>query len=125
MPTERIFTTNLWSSEEGHVSGSCFHKYIFKLMYLYHLYGLEEVAAYWDQVVTLNHWQKEGIAQLMITKRFGTVNGKRIGMLGFAYGRRPTASTRRIRTTRVNPRRSASAAICWRRGQFCRLWARR
>ena len=38
-----------------------------------------------EQVVTLNHWQQQGIARLLITKLFGTVRGKRIGVLGFAF----------------------------------------
>ena len=43
------------------------------------------MAAYWEQVVTLNHWQQQRIARLVITKLFGTVSGKRIGVLGFAF----------------------------------------
>ena len=38
-----------------------------------------------EQVVTLNHWQQQRIARLVITKLFGTVRGKRIGVLGFAF----------------------------------------
>ena len=34
--------------------GSCFQKDILNLVYLCRHYGLEEVAAYWEQVVTLN-----------------------------------------------------------------------
>jgi UDPglucose 6-dehydrogenase len=65
--------------------GSCFQKDILNLVYLCRHYGLEEVAAYWEQVVTLNHWQQRRIARLVITKLFGTVSGKRIGVLGFAF----------------------------------------
>jgi UDPglucose 6-dehydrogenase len=65
--------------------GSCFQKDILNLVYLCRHYGLEEVAAYWEQVVTLNHWQQQRIARLVITKLFGTVSGKRIGVLGFAF----------------------------------------
>jgi len=43
------------------------------------------VAAYWEQVVALNTWQQQRIARLVITKLFGTVSGKRIGVLGFAF----------------------------------------
>jgi UDPglucose 6-dehydrogenase len=46
---------------------------------------LEEVAAYWEQVVRLNQWQQQRIARLVISKLFGTVSGKRIGVLGFAF----------------------------------------
>jgi UDPglucose 6-dehydrogenase len=65
--------------------GSCFQKDILNLVYLCRHYGLEEVAAYWEQVVTLNHWQQQRIARLVITRLFGTVSGKRIGVLGFAF----------------------------------------
>ncbi|MEX0588785.1 MAG: nucleotide sugar dehydrogenase, partial [Cyanobium sp.] len=65
--------------------GSCFQKDILNLVYLCRHYGLEEVAAYWEQVVTLNTWQQQRIARLVITKLFGTVSGKRIGVLGFAF----------------------------------------
>jgi UDPglucose 6-dehydrogenase len=36
-------------------------------------------------VVTLNTWQQHRIARLVVTKLFGTVSGKRIGVLGFAF----------------------------------------
>jgi len=65
--------------------GSCFQKDILNLVYLCRHYGLEEVAAYWEQVVLLNTWQQQRIARLVITKLFGTVSGKRIGVLGFAF----------------------------------------
>ncbi len=65
--------------------GSCFQKDILNLVYLCRHYGLEEVAAYWEQVVALNRWQQQRIARLVITKLFGTVSGKRLGVLGFAF----------------------------------------
>ena len=65
--------------------GSCFQKDILNLVDLCRHYGLEEVAAYWEQVVTLNTWQQRRIARLVVTKLFGTVSGKRIGVLGFAF----------------------------------------
>ena len=34
---------------------------------------------------TLNQWQQQRIAHVVITKLFGTVSGKRIGVLGFAF----------------------------------------
>jgi UDPglucose 6-dehydrogenase len=65
--------------------GSCFQKDILNLVYLCRHYGLEEVAAYWEQVVTLNAWQQHRISRLVVQKLFGTVTGKRIGVLGFAF----------------------------------------
>ena len=136
VPSERILTTNLWSSELSKLTanaflaqrissinsiaavceatgadvrevakaigadsrigakflqagpgfgGSCFQKDILNLVYLCRHYGLEEVAAYWEQVVTLNTWQQQRITRLVVTRLFGTVSGKRIGVLGFAF----------------------------------------
>ena len=65
--------------------GSCFQKDILNLVYLCRHYGLEEVAAYWEQVVLLNSWQQHRIARLVVNRLFGTVSGKRIGVLGFAF----------------------------------------
>jgi UDPglucose 6-dehydrogenase len=65
--------------------GSCFQKDILNLVYLCRHYGLEEVAAYWQSVVELNHWQQGRIARLVVNRLFGTVSGKRIGVLGFAF----------------------------------------
>ena len=65
--------------------GSCFQKDILNMVYLCRHYGLEEVAAYWEQVVTLNSWQQHRIARLVVQRLFGTVTGKQIGVLGFAF----------------------------------------
>ncbi len=65
--------------------GSCFQKDILNLVYLCHHFGLPEVANYWESVVSINNWQKKRIAKLVVNKLFGTVNGKRIAILGFAF----------------------------------------
>ena len=65
--------------------GSCFQKDILNLVYLCGHYGLQEVAAYWESVVELNSWQQHRIAQLVVKQLFGTLSGKRIAMLGFAF----------------------------------------
>ena len=38
--------------------GSCFQKDILNLVYLCEHYNLQEVARYWEQVLTINNWQK-------------------------------------------------------------------
>lgn len=43
------------------------------------------MAAYWEQVVELNTWQQHRLARLVVKHLFGTVTGKRIGLLGFAF----------------------------------------
>jgi hypothetical protein len=90
--------------------GSCFQQDILNLVVLCGHDGLHEVAAYWQQVVSLNTWQQHRISALVVRRLFGTVSGKRIAVLGFAYGLRPTPSTRPTPTTPARPRRSASSA---------------
>ena len=65
--------------------GSCFQKDILNLVYLCRHFGLPEVADYWESVVRLNSWQQHRIAALVVQKLFGTVTGKRIAILGFAF----------------------------------------
>ena len=65
--------------------GSCFRKDILNLVYLCEYYGLPEVAAYWEQVVTMNEFQKENFVSKMVTTMFNTVAGKRIALFGAAF----------------------------------------
>jgi UDPglucose 6-dehydrogenase len=73
--------------------GSCFQKDILNLVYLCEHHGLTEVAAYWEQVIVMNEWQKKRIAQLVIKKLGGAVKGKKIAVLGFAF-KKDTNDTR-------------------------------
>ena len=65
--------------------GSCFKKDILNLVYLSNHYGLNEVANFWESVVTLNTWHQHRISQLIVKKLFGTITGKKICILGFAF----------------------------------------
>jgi len=65
--------------------GSCFQKDILNLAYLCEYHGLPEVAAYWQQVVELNEWQKKRFVRTMLKALFNTLAGKRVAMLGFAF----------------------------------------
>ena len=65
--------------------GSCFKKDIMSLVYLCHFYRLDEVAKYWENVLIINNWQQERISQLIIEKLFGTIENKKIAILGFAF----------------------------------------
>jgi len=65
--------------------GSCFQKDILNLVYLCEHYDLDEVAAYWTQVVEINDWQKQRFVRRMIRTMFNTIAGKRIAVLGFAF----------------------------------------
>ncbi len=136
VPSEKILTTNLWSSELskltanaflaqrvssintisaicektganiGEVSkaigtdqrigkkflnagpgfgGSCFKKDILSLVYLCSYYRLDEVAEYWENVIKINDWQQDRISRLIIGNLFGTIENKKIAILGFAF----------------------------------------
>ena len=80
--------------------GSCFQKDILNLVYLCRHFGLPEVADYWESVVQLNTWQQHRIAWLVVEKLFGTVTGKRLAVLGFAF-KANTNDTREAPAIRV------------------------
>ncbi|UCC89833.1 MAG: UDP-glucose 6-dehydrogenase [Anaerolineales bacterium] len=65
--------------------GSCFKKDILNLVYLCEHYGLQEVAAYWEQVVRMNEYQQARFVSNMISSMFNTVAGKRVAIFGAAF----------------------------------------
>ena len=65
--------------------GSCFKKDILNLVYLSEYFGLEEVADFWNGVVKLNTWHQHRISKLITKNLFGTLSGKKIAILGFAF----------------------------------------
>lgn len=73
--------------------GSCFQKDILNLVYLCHHFGLPEVAAYWEQVIVMNDFQKRRFATNIINTLFNTVSGKKITLLGWAF-KKDTDDTR-------------------------------
>ena len=73
--------------------GSCFQKDILNLVYLCEHFGLREVAAYWEQVVTMNDYQKRRIAERIVKTMFNTVSDKKIAIWGFAF-KKDTNDTR-------------------------------
>lgn len=73
--------------------GSCFQKDIYNLIYLADSLKLEPVAQYWLQVIRINDWQRERFAQTIVQSLFGSVNGKKIAIYGFAF-KKDTADTR-------------------------------
>jgi len=65
--------------------GSCFQKDILNLVYLCKHFGLDEVAEYWHQVVKINYYQKNRFARKIIRGLNGTVNQKKVTLLGWAF----------------------------------------
>lgn len=73
--------------------GSCFQKDILNLVYIAKSFGLNEVADYWEQVITMNDHQKKRFALNIVRTLFNTVSGKKIALLGWAF-KKDTNDTR-------------------------------
>ena len=73
--------------------GSCFQKDILNLVYLCQQYGLDEVADYWQGVISINNYQKNRFATRIQKALFNTVNGKTIAFWGWAF-KKDTNDTR-------------------------------
>jgi UDPglucose 6-dehydrogenase len=65
--------------------GSCFKKDILNLVYLCEYYGLDEVAAYWGQIVRMNEHQQARFVSTIISSMFNTIAGKRIALFGAGF----------------------------------------
>ena len=65
--------------------GSCFKKDLLNLIYLCEHFELPDVAQYWAEVLKINYWQKTRISKLVVEKLFGTLNEKKIAILGFSF----------------------------------------
>lgn len=73
--------------------GSCFKKDILSLIYLAQSLGLHEVGEYWQQVLTLNDFQRSRFARHVITRLNNTLLRKKITLLGYAF-KKNTSDTR-------------------------------
>ncbi|MGN1360317.1 MAG: nucleotide sugar dehydrogenase [Kiritimatiellia bacterium] len=65
--------------------GSCFKKDILNLSYICESHGLYQAAAYWKQVVEVNEFQQERFVRRIVDEMFGTLAGKKVAVLGFAF----------------------------------------
>ena len=65
--------------------GSCFKKDILNLIYICNHYGLYDVSSYWEKTIEINNWQQKRISNIIVEKLFGTLSGKKISILGFAF----------------------------------------
>ena len=63
--------------------GSCFKKDVYSLVYLCEHYRLPEAAAYWEQVLKMNEWQKQRITYKVI-EQAKSGNGT-VAVLGLAF----------------------------------------
>lgn len=105
--------------------GSCFKKDVLSLVYMSEYLNLPEVAAYWKAIIRINEWQKERFAKHIIRTLYGTVKGKRIAILGFAY-KKNTGDTREspaISVVATLLDESADLRIYDPRVKEARIWA--
>ena len=91
--------------------GSCFQKDVLNLVYLCHHFGLPDVAAYWEQVISINTWQRDRFARTMVETMMHTVTDKRIAIFGFAF-KKDTGDVRETSATYVIRRLHADGARC-------------
>jgi UDPglucose 6-dehydrogenase len=73
--------------------GSCFKKDILSLVYLAESLGLDEVAEYWQQVVSINEFQRARFVRRVVKCLNGTLIGKKLTVLGYAF-KKDTNDTR-------------------------------
>lgn len=64
--------------------GSCFKKDILSLVYLCKCYGLDEVAAYWENVLSINEYQQKRFTGEII-KACNSIDGKKVCVFGCAF----------------------------------------
>lgn len=63
------------------------------MVYICECLNLPEVAAYWQQVIDMNEYQKSRFTAKVVQALFNTVSGKKITILGFAF-KKNTGDTR-------------------------------
>lgn len=65
--------------------GSCFEKDILNLAYLARELHLDVVADYWLAILKINEDQRQRFARHVVRELNGSLRGKKIGVLGFAF----------------------------------------
>eukprot|EP00339_Tiarina_fusa_P009384 CAMPEP_0117006424 /NCGR_PEP_ID=MMETSP0472-20121206/6657_1 /TAXON_ID=693140 ORGANISM="Tiarina fusus, Strain LIS" /NCGR_SAMPLE_ID=MMETSP0472 /ASSEMBLY_ACC=CAM_ASM_000603 /LENGTH=468 /DNA_ID=CAMNT_0004707885 /DNA_START=22 /DNA_END=1428 /DNA_ORIENTATION=- len=65
--------------------GSCLKKDVLAMVYICETYELHTVAEFWKSVVTMNEFQKQRFATRILETMYGTVRGKKLCILGYAF----------------------------------------
>eukprot|EP01029_Cantina_marsupialis_P025846 TRINITY_DN68599_c0_g1_i2.p1 TRINITY_DN68599_c0_g1~~TRINITY_DN68599_c0_g1_i2.p1 ORF type:complete len:371 (+),score=86.30 TRINITY_DN68599_c0_g1_i2:132-1244(+) len=65
--------------------GSCFQKDVKNLVYICRHFDLNDVADYWESVISINDAQKKQFVHTIIKSMFGSITNKRICILGLAF----------------------------------------
>ena len=87
--------------------GSCFQKDILNLTYLCRYFGLPEVAEYWQQVISMNEYQKERFVRRLLNAMFDTISENELLCL--------VSLSRKIPMTRESLPQSEFARDYWRK----------
>ena len=129
VPAERILRTNLWSSELSKLTANAFLAQ--RISSINSIAALCEATGadvhgfqvpqgrprLWRQLLPEQHPQSGGSLRPLRPARGGRLLAAGGGAqhLEFAYGLRPTSSTKPTPMTPTRPRPSASAATCWKK----------
>ena len=65
--------------------GSCFKKDILNLVYICRSFFLNEVADYWEGVLSINDWQQNRVYKTIVKKLYGNLNAKKLLILGYSF----------------------------------------
>ncbi|MCH8158180.1 MAG: nucleotide sugar dehydrogenase, partial [Nitrospinae bacterium] len=65
--------------------GSCFRKDILNLVYLCEHYKLDDIAQFWNSVISINDAQMERFVNRILETMFRTLVDKKIAVFGFAF----------------------------------------
>lgn len=74
--------------------GGCFEKDVLDLVYIARTLGLDAVADYWASVIEMNNEQKTRFLRRILSCMHGSVRGKSIAILGFAF-KKNTSDTKK------------------------------
>jgi len=74
--------------------GGCFEKDVLDLVYIARTLGLDTVANYWASVIEMNEEQKTRFLRRILSCMHGSVRGKSIAILGFAF-KKNTSDTKK------------------------------
>ena len=64
---------------------SCLKKDVLAMVYICETYELHQVAEFWKSIVTINEFQKLRFATRILETMYGTVRGKKLCILGYAF----------------------------------------
>ncbi|TVU01908.1 hypothetical protein EJB05_52613, partial [Eragrostis curvula] len=87
--------------------GASLRRDVLTLAYACERHGLAEPAAYWREVVAVNEFQKSRFVRRVVASMFGTVAGKTVAVLGFAF-KKGAAAAAAGETNRDSP----AADVC-------------